>query len=230
MTSTDTRTGAEIQADWWNNLSAEDRKLVIESNEYYAAAYLESREPRNISIEAAGYLQRADKAEAQVKKLEAERDELKQAAKWHEPEHEKLCVHVANRDAAIASERQSHAAVVEAAEQKTAELAAVVQAMREALKDAQGALGSKVFVAQEEPPVGVEHYLATLDNIKSALALKSPAAQVLAERDKASEIKGWKKAASKVEDICSEFGHDPKACLGILGEHFSAAALEASKG
>ncbi len=31
---------------------------------------------------------------------------------------------------------------------------------------------------------------------------------------------GWLKAAKKVEDICSEFGDDPKSCMVILGEWF----------
>lgn len=38
---------------------------------------------------------------------------------------------------------------------------------------------------------------------------------------------GWRKAALKVQDICSEFGDDPKACLGILGEWFAAVSREA---
>ena len=32
------------------------------------------------------------------------------------------------------------------------------------------------------------------------------------------KAEAWRKAWEKVEDICNEFGDDPKACLGILGE------------
>lgn len=53
-------------------------------------------------------------------------------------------------------------------------------------------------------------------------SLKSALAKARAE--------GWNKAARKVEDICSEFGHDPKACLGILGEQFEARSEAGGEG
>jgi len=42
-----------------------------------------------------------------------------------------------------------------------------------------------------------------------------------AEFVKRVQVEEWRRVAGKVESICSEFGDDPKACIGILGEHFS---------
>ena len=42
----------------------------------------------------------------------------------------------------------------------------------------------------------------------------------LKEREGQIFLNGWRKAALKVQDICSEFGDSPAACLGILGEQF----------
>ncbi len=53
------------------------------------------------------------------------------------------------------------------------------------------------------------------------------AVKLTKERDElAAQVEGaWRRCASKVSDICSEFGDDPKACLGILGEWFSDVPL-----
>ena len=78
-------------------------------------------------------------------------------------------------DSQLRAMRQSHAAVVEAAEQKTAELAAIIERKDEAMK-------ALVF-EQDDGEVFIECTPRLANNLLAALALKSPAAQVLAERD-----------------------------------------------
>lgn len=45
-----------------------------------------------------------------------------------------------------------------------------------------------------------------------------------------SRREGWSATGKKIEEICAEFGDDPKACLGIIGEWFNGEQKKPAKG
>ena len=86
-----------------------------------------------------------------------------------------------------------------AAEQKTAELAAVVQAMREALEK----FGRHSFMCV----CGKDRGAFCICGLEAASIISSPAAQVLAERDAEVEKRVWMEAAKLECPNCKKYGN-----------------------
>ena len=101
-----------------------------------------------------------------------------------------------------------------------------IYCLRQKLDQAEAALArvvdaatsAKDYLKPELDEPGRSVFWGLVGALKEA---RTPTLSRAADRIRAD---GWREAALKVQDICSEFGDDPKACLGILGEHFGAVS------